>query len=113
ATAPSAVMPGAPRGPAFFSTRKSSALTSSVGSSIRLERSSSESNTTARPSLSNSRASAAERLRMGPPARLERAPRAADHGPIPPGVVGRQPLAERLAGDRQAVKMEMLAQLAQ
>ena len=59
-------MPAGVSGPAFFSTRMSSAVTSSAGSSMRLARSSSPSNTIARASISNSDGVAAERFTIAP-----------------------------------------------
>src|SRR5258706_578159 len=64
-------MPEGLRGPAFFSTRKSSLVTSRSGRSIRADKSSSDSNTTALPSLSNRPSSAAARFRIAPPGRMK------------------------------------------
>ena len=93
---------------------------------MRAARSSSEENTTARPSCSNSWASAAERLRIAPlrrevaeqrdqPAlRLERlAARRDDRAVDPRRALGREPLAQRLAGHRHAIEVEQRLQLAQ
>ena len=53
-SAPRSGIPGPPRGPAFFSTRTESDVTSNSGSSMRRRRSSMSSNTTASPVCENS-----------------------------------------------------------
>ena len=93
---------------------------------MRAARSSSEENTTARPVFSNSAGVAAERLRMAPsgasePNRATRPPCGSsgiggglDHAAVDVGaLLGRQALAERLAGDGHAVEVQQRLQLAQ
>src|SRR5882724_11049576 len=108
-------MPDGLFGPAFCRTMKSSGVTSRAGSSMRAARSSSEVKTTARPSRSKSRLSAAERLRMAPRgARLPKRATRPPTGSIDEGVVvAGEALAQGLAGHRQAVEMEQRLQLAQ
>src|ERR1700686_3167443 len=93
-------------GPAFCSTMMSSGATSSFGSSIRAARSASEENTTARPSCSNSLASAAERL--------QRFVGLGDDRAVDVAVgVAFEALAECFAGHGHAVEMQQRLELAQ
>src|SRR6266481_5279758 len=104
-------MPGAPSGPAFFSTSASVALTSSASSSMRAARSSSDSNTTARASVSNSRASAAERLRMAPPGASE--PKSATIPPTDWKGSATLRITEGLPSHGQALQVKLRLKLAQ
>jgi predicted metal-dependent enzyme (double-stranded beta helix superfamily) len=114
-----------PCGPMFFSTSTSSAVTSRSSSSMRVARSSTFSNTTARPSCSISAGEAADCLMMAPPgARLPRRkampPCGVDRPAIgcgPPSAgTGRgriELLAQRAAGHRQRIESAAGLQFAQ
>ena len=93
---------------------------------MRAARSASEENTTALPSCSNSRASAAERLRIAPLGAMlpnsETSPPCGSNGSLarrddravdPRVALVREALAQRLAGHRHAVEMEQRLQFAQ